>query len=224
MHSGLVKNAKHAIPLHAVRARDAKAWCQRFPFLKSTGFTAKDGELRLLPGRSGIAGAVLGLGKSEDALALAAFLNNCRTAFIAWARCRIFAAARKARWPGPWGLCLRPLPQAQEAQSETGAAARGGWRGSLAPGLGCLPRPRSYQHAGQRYGAELADAAQRLARARGAKFRSVSGAALARDYPLIAAVGQGSARAPRLIELVGQTRRAQSHLGGQGRLLRYRRL
>ncbi|MBS0281757.1 MAG: leucyl aminopeptidase family protein, partial [Proteobacteria bacterium] len=50
--------------------------------------------------------------------------------------------------------------------------------------------------------AELANAARRLAVEQGAKFRVVSGAALARDYPLVAAVGQGSARAPQLIELL----------------------
>ena len=53
-----------------------------------------------------------------------------------------------------------------------------------------------------------------------------SGAALLqKNYPLIHAVGQGSARAPRLIELIwGNPRSAQSDAGGQGRLFRYRRL
>jgi len=73
MHPSLAKKAGNAIPLHAVRARDAKSWHQRMPYLKAVGFQAKDGELRLVPGRGGIAAAVLGLGKSEDALALAAF-------------------------------------------------------------------------------------------------------------------------------------------------------
>src|SRR5262249_7517702 len=50
--------------------------------------------------------------------------------------------------------------------------------------------------------AELAEAARALAKRQGAKFRTVGGAPLARDYPLIAAVGQGSERAPCLIELI----------------------
>jgi leucyl aminopeptidase len=49
--------------------------------------------------------------------------------------------------------------------------------------------------------AELEAAARALARRHGAKIRVVSGAALKRGYPLIAAVGQGSDRPPRLIEL-----------------------
>src|SRR5215469_10420686 len=73
MHASLVKSAKTAIPLHAGAAEDAKGWADRIPFLKASGFSGKEGELRLVPGRGGLASAVLGLGKSEDALALAAF-------------------------------------------------------------------------------------------------------------------------------------------------------
>jgi leucyl aminopeptidase len=49
--------------------------------------------------------------------------------------------------------------------------------------------------------AELEGATRALARKHGAKIAVVSGAKLARHYPLVAAVGQGSPRAPRLIEL-----------------------
>jgi len=73
MHASLVKSAKNAIPLHAVLAKDAKAWAARFPFLKAAGFSGKEGEVGLIPGRGGIAAAVLGLGKSTDVLAMAAF-------------------------------------------------------------------------------------------------------------------------------------------------------
>jgi leucyl aminopeptidase len=48
--------------------------------------------------------------------------------------------------------------------------------------------------------AELEAAARALARKHGAKISVTGGAALTKNYPLIAAVGQGSARAPRLIE------------------------
>ena len=49
--------------------------------------------------------------------------------------------------------------------------------------------------------AELEAAARALAKTHGAKVSVVSGAALTKNYPLIAAVGEGSPRAPRLIEL-----------------------
>ena len=64
---------------------------------------------------------------------------------------------------------------------------------------------------------ELADAARAVARAHGAKFRIIEGQALTRDYPLIAAVGQGSARAPRLIELIwGDAKAPKVTLVGKG--------
>src|ERR1700675_4886681 len=49
--------------------------------------------------------------------------------------------------------------------------------------------------------AELEAAARALAKRHGAKITVTSGAALVKNYPLIAAVGAGSPRAPRLIEL-----------------------
>src|SRR3984885_4558733 len=73
MHASLAKSAKKAIPLHAVPAKDLKYWLAKMPYLKASGFAAKEGELRLIPGRDGLAAAVLGLGKGRDALALAAF-------------------------------------------------------------------------------------------------------------------------------------------------------
>src|ERR1700748_2871450 len=76
MHASLVKSAKNAIPLHAVRTKEAKTWGQTLPYLNMSGFTAKEGELRLVPGRGGIAAAVLGLGKTKDKLALAAFAEQ----------------------------------------------------------------------------------------------------------------------------------------------------
>ena len=55
---------------------------------------------------------------------------------------------------------------------------------------------------------ELAAAARDLAKKHGAKVSVIVGEALKKaNYPLIAAVGQGSERAPRLIELhLGQRR------------------
>src|SRR5215471_8425859 len=79
MHASFAKSARAAIPLHAVRASDLKDWLARrgkreAQFLKAAGFEAKEGDLRLVPTANGsIAFAALGLGKGNDALALAAF-------------------------------------------------------------------------------------------------------------------------------------------------------
>jgi leucyl aminopeptidase len=61
--------------------------------------------------------------------------------------------------------------------------------------------------------AELEAAARALAKKHGAKVAVTSGAALAKNYPLIAAVGAGSPRAPRLIELTW------GKVGGKGPLV-----
>jgi leucyl aminopeptidase len=49
--------------------------------------------------------------------------------------------------------------------------------------------------------AELEDGARALAKQHGAKINSISDSALAKQFPLVAAVGAGSARTPRLIDL-----------------------
>ena len=68
--------------------------------------------------------------------------------------------------------------------------------------------------------AELEAAVRALARSHDAKVSVVAGAALGKNYPLIAAVGAGSPREPRLIELVwGRPKRSSRHAGRQGRVL-----
>jgi leucyl aminopeptidase len=107
MHESFAARAKAAVPLHAVTAADLAKFLSRrgkreANWLKRSGFAAKDGEMRLVPDASGgLASAVLGLGKGEDALALAAFSETLpagtyalgdvpeafggTTALIAWA-------------------------------------------------------------------------------------------------------------------------------------------
>src|ERR1700737_4989776 len=79
MHASFARTARGAIPLDAVPSAALKRWLEQRPrreaaFLKTAGFSAEPGDLRLVPDASGgIAVAVLGLGKGEDGLALAAF-------------------------------------------------------------------------------------------------------------------------------------------------------
>jgi len=82
MHDSLVRRAKAAIPLDAVRPQQLKGWLARHEghdakWLRETNFTAKAGELRPVPSRSGaISLAVLGLGDERDPLALATFSES----------------------------------------------------------------------------------------------------------------------------------------------------
>ena len=65
--------------------------------------------------------------------------------------------------------------------------------------------------------AELEAAAAKVAKAHRAKFTSVSGAKLAKGFPLVQAVGGGSARAPRLIDLIwGNPKHPKVTLVGKG--------
>ncbi|MGQ0589271.1 MAG: leucyl aminopeptidase family protein [Sphingosinicella sp.] len=67
--------------------------------------------------------------------------------------------------------------------------------------------------------AELQDAVEAVAKDCGAKSRTISGEALAKDYPMVAAVGRAASerRAPRLIELEwGDQRHPRLALVGKG--------
>ena len=78
MHASIIRSAKNAVPLYAVKAADLKRWIgsrskREQDWLKAANFSAKEGELVLIPGAKGLAGAVLGLGKGSDKYALAQF-------------------------------------------------------------------------------------------------------------------------------------------------------
>ncbi len=219
MHASLVKNARNAILLHAVRSKDAKAWRQRHPFLKASGFSAKEGELRLIPGRGGIAAAVLGLGKNQDALALAAFAEQLPDGVYRLGEVPDFCGGAQAVLAWLLGLYTFDRyrkPKKRNLKLVLPADVDGEEISRIAAGV-MLARDLINTPANDMGPAELAEAARQVARAQGAKFRSVSGAALARDYPLIAAVGQGSARAPQLVELVwGNAKAPKVTLVGKG--------
>jgi leucyl aminopeptidase len=210
MHESFAARAKAAVPLHAVTAADLAKFLSRrgkreANWLKRSGFAAKDGEMRLVPDASGgLASAVLGLGKGEDALALAAFSETLpagtyalgdvpeafggTTALIAWALGTYkFNRYRKTRREAP-KLAVPPGADAAEA-------AR------IAEGV-FLARDLINTPANDMGPADLAAAARALAKKHGAKISIVEGEALKKqNFPLIHAVGQGSERAPRLIDI-----------------------
>src|SRR6201990_1677200 len=76
MHPSLASSAKSAIPLHAVAAKDARAWLarqKRSGLVTASGFAGAAGALAALPdAKGGIAAWVLGLGDNKDGFALAA--------------------------------------------------------------------------------------------------------------------------------------------------------
>jgi leucyl aminopeptidase len=208
MHSSFAASAKNAaIPIHAVTAAAAKAWLakqKRAGLVTASGFAGAAGSLAALPdAKGGIAAWVLGLGENTDAFALAAAAEKLpagtyklgdvpdnvggATAALAWLMGGYsFDRYRKAK---PNGAKLVPPPGVDGAEVSR-----------IAENL-FLARDLINTPANDMGPAELEAAARALAKKHGAKVSVASGAALGKNYPLIAAVGQGSARAPRLIEI-----------------------
>jgi leucyl aminopeptidase len=204
MHASFAKMARKAVPLHAVTARDLKPWLAKLPYLKASGFAAKEGELRLIPGRGGLSAAVLGLGKTQDALALAAFSEKLPDGIYRLGEVPDYCGGSQAALA--WLLGLYEFsryrkPSKRALKLVLPAGVDGDEVSRIAEHV-FLARDLINTPPNDMGPEELADAASRLAKKHGAKFRVVSGAALKKGYPLIDAVGQGSARAPRLIELI----------------------
>jgi leucyl aminopeptidase len=210
MHPSLVRTAKSAVKLHAVKAADLKRWLAARPkrestWLKSAGFAGKDGELALVPAASGgIAAALLGLGKGDDALAFASFsehlpqgtyaLGDVPKEFdgalsaVAWALGTYrFTRYRKSTRESP-KLVVPPGVDGEEVSR-------------IAEGV-FLARDLVNTPSNDMGPEELAEAARDLAKRHGAKISIIVGDALLKaNYPLIHAVGRASVRAPRLIDL-----------------------
>jgi leucyl aminopeptidase len=226
MQVGFARNAKGAVPLHAVRETDFKRWLAGRPgreaaFLKNAGFTASESDLRLLPdARGAISSAVLGLGKGTDALALARFAESLPSGTyrfadvpadvggvhgaLAWALGTYrFTRYRKAR---PAGARL-VLPTGVDGSEIVRIAEAVFLARDL---INTPPNDMGPE--------ELAAAARDLGRKHGAKFSTIVGDQLLKaNYPLVHAVGQGSERAPRLIDLVwGRAAAPKVTLVGKG--------
>ena len=211
MHASFARSARQSVPLHAVTATELKRFLSRRPsresaFLRNSGFAAREGDLKLVPNASGgISCAVLGLGKGGDSLALAAFSEQLpagtyrfddvpaalagANGALAWLLGTYqFTRYRKARASG----ARLVVPKDTDAEEVTRIAE------AVFLGRDLITTPPNDMGP-----QELSDAVRDLARKHGAKFSVVVGDALLKqNYPLIHAVGKGSARAPRLAGFV----------------------
>jgi leucyl aminopeptidase len=226
MHASFAKSAKGAVPLHAVAAADVKRWLttrskRDQQFLKDAGFDGREGDLRLVPGASGgIAFAVLGLGKAKEALALGVFSEQlppgtyrieeapeiCGGAMgaLAWALgTYAYSRYKKAK---PNGAKL-VLPKGVDGEEVSRIAE------SVALARDLITTPPNDMGP-----EELAGAAKDVAGKHRAKFSVIIGDALVKqNYPLIHAVGKGSARAPRLADFTwGRANAPKVTLVGKG--------
>ena len=215
MHESLVKSAKGAVPLHAVKADALKRWLptrgkRERAWLESAGFAAKDGEMALIPnaGGGGIAAAVLGLGKGEDRLALAQFAESLPAGTYAFGD--IAEGFGGANGTLAWILgtyqftryrkSAKKFPRLAVAQGVDGAEIS-----RIAEGV-FLARDLINTPANDMGPDELTAAARDLAKRHGAKVSLIVGDdLLKKNFPLIHAVGRASVREPRLIDMIWGT-------------------
>ncbi len=207
MHASFARTARNAIALHAVATADLQAFLKRLPkheaaVLKSAGFAARDGDLRLVPDASGgIACAVLGLGKGGDILALATFSEQLPAGTYRFAD--VPQALGGANGALAWALGTYQFTRYKKGKTLAAKLALpqgvDGKEVSRIAEAVFLGRDLINTPANDMGPEELADAVRGLAKKHGAKFTVVAGDALLKqNYPLIHAVGKGSARAPRL--------------------------
>jgi leucyl aminopeptidase len=199
--------AEHSLAAHAVAPTALEQFLAGLPppqaaFLRQSGFAAKAGSVALLPGEAGLAGAVLGLGDGArpgpelfGALPAALPAGTCwhlasgfaepEAAVLGWCLGAYrFDDLRSQRRPAAARLAL-----GADAFRPARQAARATW----------LVRDLVNCPANLLGPAELAQAAAAALAARGAQARLVSGEAVQRLYPTIAAVGRGSVRPPHVV-------------------------
>ncbi len=194
--------ASHAapFPVWSVRpdglaARLAALEPAQAAFLQAGGFAATPGQLALLPGADGLAGALLGLGDDRTPFAhggLPAMLPKNAVVRLEPGDFDMDAAAlgfclgayQYAAYAAPQRTMAKLfMPDGADAAR---SAARATW----------LVRDLINTPANDLGPAELADATQALGAAFGAAVQVVDGERLAAEYPAIAAVGRGSVRPP----------------------------
>ncbi|MDE3114202.1 MAG: leucyl aminopeptidase family protein [Pseudomonadota bacterium] len=211
MHPCLAKRAKGAVPVHAVKAADLRRFLGRRPkrdaqWLTHAGFAAKAGEMVLVPDARGVlAFAVLGLGKAEDPLALAAFSERLPAGLYALGE--VAEEAGGARAALGWLLGTYDFTRYRKGVKKDWpklvlpAGVDGAEVSRIAEGV-FLGRDLVNTPSNDLGPEELAAAARRLAKRHGARVSITQGAALKAKFPLIHAVGKASVRAPRLIDMV----------------------
>lgn len=202
MTDWIADGAAAARPLHAVRpdARDAflaaLAPAQR-AWLAASGFKAASGELALLPGRAGIAAAVVGLGADAGPWAFGG-LSSALPEGTDW-RLEPGSHDPAAAVLG-WGLgayAFSPYKAPKRRPARLVPPAGTDEALAMVDAIG-LARDLINTPAADLGPAELAKAAGDIADRHGASCEIIEGEALQRDFPTVATVGGGSPRAPRV--------------------------
>jgi leucyl aminopeptidase len=210
MHRAFCPSDANATPVRLVAGADIANWREAAgpfaaAFAAASGFRADPGQLLLLPTPEGrIERAVFGVRSANDPFSLAALHGllppgdyrieeippgwRADTMAVAWAD----GAYRFARYrTAEDGVRRLMLPDGVDSEDVVRQASASDWLRDL------VNTPPSDLGP-----AELADAARALADEFGATCAVTTGATLASEFPLVHAVGRGSAKPPAFIELL----------------------
>ena len=194
-----------ALPVHALRPDSLPSFLDGLPartadFLRAGGFAANAGTVSLLPGAAGLAGAVLGLGDDAGPHAFGALPFALPEGTI-WH----FAGPLDHPEDAALGFCLGAYRFDQLKSTPGRAPARlvppAGTEQALAiADIAWLARDLINLPANLLGPAELAEAAASALAQAGANVTVMEGEPLCLAYPLLAAVGAGSARPSRVVK------------------------
>lgn len=201
------------LPVHVVRPETLDAFLETRPpaqaaFIRGAGYSASSGAVALLPGPTGVSGALLGLGDGTDPFAFGALPfalpEGSVCAFAGKLDCA--EAATLAFSLGAYRFDqLRSAPGRQPARLVV--PARAGNAISIASAT-WLVRDLINLPANLLGPDTLAQIAKAVLTTAGADVSVISGETLEAAYPLVATVGRGSVRAPHVVVARWRSRRA----------------
>jgi leucyl aminopeptidase len=218
MASPFVDRSSSAVPVQFVSEPKWRSWLReqsasRKAWIAATGITGKAGELVVLPGPDGTAaGAALVLSARPNLWEFGALANRLPAGTWRFASTTDPVPATDAAVAialGTWRFeryrSHKAAPGARFVWPDGADKKRAG---AMIEAL-CMARDLITTPSSDMGPAELAAAAQALARQHGARLKVIVGNDLLKhNYPMVHAVGRASARAPRLIDLVWGKREA----------------
>jgi leucyl aminopeptidase len=221
--------ASRPVPLHATTVAGLEQLVAQLSpsvvrWLQSSGFTGRDGELVLVPGEGdSLSAVVLGLGTGRDPHALAALSERLPSGIYRLGRLPEKISPERAAYSWALGAYsfdryrARPRKEGDRPRLVLPANIDGRRISRMAQGV-YFARDLVNTPSNDMGPAELEGAAGQLAKRFGAELGVTTGEnLLAANYPMIHAVGRGSARAPRLIDLRwGDESRPKVTLVGKG--------
>ena len=205
MAEGKPAERMSSLPIHALSAAQLPMFLSALPvasgdFLRASGFTAKPGDIALIPGADGLVGAVIGIGKEASPWDF----GGAPWALPAESRWHLVGdevdpAHAVLGWHlGAYRWLRHKQPQRAPAELVPPAGTENAVM--MAEAI-CAARDLINTPAAELGPQQLAEAAAALALRHGGRAEIITGEALSEGFPCMAAVGAGSPRAPHLAVL-----------------------